>query len=82
MSYQLFKADYIDLCMRFGRDTKTKIKNDLKKGIKELEYRIEYIQPQIKQKGYARMYGDVYTPMHLKEMQTELEFSKQLLTEI
>lgn len=82
MDYQLFKADYIDLCNRFGIDTNRKIKNDLKKGIKELEYRIEYLQPQIEQKGHARMYGDIYTPMHLKQMQTELEFSKQLLTEI
>ena len=82
MSYQVFKSEYLYLCSRHGRDTNRKIANDLKKDIKELEYRIEYLQPKIKEKGYARMYGDVYTPMHLREMQTELEFSKQLLTEI
>jgi hypothetical protein len=82
MDYLEFKAEYLELCEKFGRDTKRKIANDLKKDIKELEYRIEYLEPQIRLKGVARMYGVLYGQRDLKQIKTELENSKQLLNEI
>ena len=75
MDYSIFKSEYP------YRDTKRKILNDLKSDIKELEYRIEAIDSQIKVKGVAWLYGELYFKKDLKVIQQELNFTNQLLKE-
>ncbi len=75
MNYSTFKSEYP------YRDTKRKIQNDLKSDIKELEYRIEAIEPQIKAKGYGYLYGVSYWTSDLNKIKQELNFTNQLLKE-
>lgn len=82
MEYVNFKNDYLRLCNEFGRDTKRKIANDLKSDVKELEYRIDAIEPQVKAKGYGYLYGERHNNTTLRELKNELEFTNKLLTEI
>lgn len=82
MSYQEFKEEYLELCSMFGRDTTRKIKNDLMKDVKELEYRIESIEVDITLEGACYLYGQLHTRTELKKYKTELEFSKQLISEL
>lgn len=80
--YQSFKKEYLELCQRFGRDTKRKIKNDLKKDANELQWRIDYLKPKIKSETVAWLYGEIYTHRELREYEQELKYTNQLLTEI
>lgn len=82
MNYQEFKEEYLELCQIFGRDTKRKIKNDLKKDITEYQYRIEYIEPKILSRGACYLYGELYTRTDLNKYKKDLEFSKQLISEL
>lgn len=82
MNYLDFKIDYINLCEGVGRNTKTKIKNDLKKDINELEFKIDHLQSEIDRRGFARMYGVIYFKLDLDDIIKELEFSKKLLVEL
>lgn len=82
MSYKEFKEEYLELCSMFGRDTTRKIKNDLKKEIAEWQYRIEYIEPAILSKGWCYLYGDLHTRIDLRKLKENLEFSKQLISEL
>lgn len=82
MEYLEFKNEYLRLCEMFGRDTKRKTMNDLKSDVKELEYRIDAIEPQVFAKGYGYLYGERHTNTTLRELKTELEFTNKLLTEI
>jgi hypothetical protein len=75
MNYQIFKSEYP------YRDTKRKIQNDLNSDIRELVYRINAIEPQIKAKGIGYLYGTMYTNRDLNELKKELEFTNQLLKE-
>ena len=75
MNYSTFKSEYP------YRDTKRKIQNDLKSDIKELEYRIDAIEPQIDKKGFGYLYGIMYTINELNELKQELNFTNQLLKE-
>ena len=75
MDYSTFKSEYP------YRDTKRKIQNDLKSDIKELEYRIDAIEPQIKVKGFGWLYGELYFKKDLNVIQQELNFTNQLLKE-
>lgn len=79
MSYSDFKTEYLYMCQKYGRDTNRKIINDLSKDVDELVYRIEYIKPRIEIEGIAMMYGEIYTRRKLRDMETELEFTKTLL---
>lgn len=81
MSYLNFKSEYLRLCEKFGRDTSRKIANDLRKDIIELEYRINAIEPVLRLKPFTYLYGEKCTLSTLEVMQTELEFTKQLLHE-
>ena len=74
-NYQTFKSEYP------YRDTKRKVQNDLNSDVKELEYKIEAIDSQIKVKGFARLYGEVYFTRDLNVIQQELKFTNQLLKE-
>ena len=75
--------NYLDFKSEYPyRDTKRKIQNDLNRDIKELEYRINAIEPQIEAKGYGYLYGVTYWNRDLNEIKTELEYCNQLLTEI
>jgi hypothetical protein len=74
-NYSVFKSEYP------YRDTKRKLQNDLKSDVRELEYRINSVEPQIKAKGYAYLYGEVYRIKELNELKTELKFTNQLLKE-
>jgi len=76
MDYLKFKSEYP------YRDTKRKIQNDLRSDRKELEYCIDAIEPQIKLKGNARLYGELYGMRELSELKRELEYINQLLKEI
>jgi len=76
MDYLTFKQLYP------YRDTKRKIINDLKSDIKELEYRINAVKPQIENKGFAHLYGEVYRVKDLRELESELEYTNKLITEI
>jgi hypothetical protein len=76
MDYLTFKQLYP------YRDTKRKIQNDLNSDIKELEYRINAIEPQIELRGSARLYGELYGNRALSELKRELKFTKQLLKEL
>lgn len=75
MEYLTFKNEYP------YRDTKRKIQNDLNSDVKELEYRINAVEPQIKAKGFGYLYGEVYRVKELNELKTELKFTNQLLKE-
>lgn len=81
-NYQTFKNEYLNLCTRFGRDTKRKIKNDLNNDVKELEYQIEHLAPRLNIKVYTYLYGRIHNRQDLCRIKTELEYTKQLLTEI
>ncbi len=76
MEYLKFKQMYP------YRDTRRKVQNDLNSDIKELEYRINAVEPQIKLRGIGRLYGELYTTIELNELKRELEYTKQLLKEI
>lgn len=76
MDYLTFKQLYP------YRDTKRKIINDLKSDIKELEYRIEAIEPQIETKGFAHLYGEIYRVKDLNEIKRELKYTNKLITEL
>ena len=80
--YQSFKTEYLDLCQKFGRDTKRKIKNDLSKDVKELEYRIEHVKPRVETKGWCYLYGQFHSKRELKKYEQELMYTNQLLSEI
>lgn len=80
--YQSFKKEYLELCQRFGRDTKRKIKNDLSKDAKELQWRIDYLEPKIESETVAWLYGEIYTHRELREYQLELEYTNQLISEL
>ena len=82
MDYSNFKSEYLDLCARFGRDTKRKVMNDLKSDVKELEYQIASLEPRLSVKPFAYLYGEIHSNVTLRKIKTELQFSKQLLTEI
>jgi hypothetical protein len=82
MDYSKFKSEYLNLCARFGRDTKRKIANDLKSDVKELEYQIASLEPRLEVNPTAYLYGELHTRTKLRKIKTELQFSKQLLTEI
>ncbi len=82
MTYQEFKNDYLNLCKKFGRDTKRKIKNDLEKDVKELEYRIESIKPRLAVKVCVYLYGELHTKRDLFRYEQELQFTNQLITEL
>jgi hypothetical protein len=82
MTYQEFKNDYLNLCKKFGRDTKQKIKNDLKNDVKELEYRIESIKPRLAVKVCVYLYGELHTKRDLLRYERELQFTNQLITEL
>ena len=82
MTYQEFKNDYLNLCLKFGRDTKRKILNDLKKDVQELTYRIESIKEGIITSGYAYLYGEIYTKYDLSMLEKELQFTNQLILEL
>ena len=82
MTYQEFKNDYLNLCSKFGRDTKRKILNDLKKDVQELTYRIESIKESIITSGYAYLYGEIYTKYDLSMLEQELQFTNQLISEL
>lgn len=82
MNYQNFKEEYLRLCKEFGRDTKRKIKNDLKKEVEELEYRIEHIKDKLRSFDIAYLYGERYTQRELSILEIELKFTNQLITEI
>ena len=75
--------NYLDFKSEYPyRDTKRKIQNDLKSDIKELEYCINAIEPQIAAKKNGWLYGIKYWNRDLNELKTELEYCNQLLTEI
>lgn len=74
-NYLTFKSEYP------YRDTSRKVQNDLKSDIKELEYCIDAIEPQIKEKGCGWLYGVKHFRRDLEQIKTELEYSKQLLKE-
>ena len=82
MTYQEFKDDYLRLCEKFGRDTKRKIKNDLKNDIKELEYRIESIKPRLSVNAFTYLYGELHTKRNLLKYEQELKFTNQLISEL
>ncbi len=82
MDYLEFKKEYLRLCEIFGRDTKRKIKNDLKNDVKELEYRIESIKPRLAVKACIYLYGELHTKRDLFRYEQELKFTNQLITEI
>lgn len=81
-NYLDFKIEYLDLCVRFGRDTKRKQKNDLKNDIIWLIDKIEYIAPKLDKQDFCYHLGEVCTNRTLRTLKTELEFSKQLLKEL
>lgn len=80
--YELFKTEYLELCSKFGRDTNRKIKNDLKKDVNELMWRIEVIKPQLELKGFAMLLGELHTKRHLRKYEQELMYSNQLISEL
>lgn len=80
--YESFKAEYLYLCEKFGRDTKRKIKNDLDKDVKELEYRIKAIKPILEVKPITYLYGELHSRRHLRKYEQELIFTKQLISEL
>ena len=82
MNYLDFKNEYLRLCEKFERNTNRKIKNDLKNDAKELQYRIDAIEPQIKRKCFGYLYGELHKRITLNRIKTELKFTNQLLTEI
>ena len=82
MDYSIFKSEYLNLCTRFGRDTKRKIANDLKSDVKELEYQIASLEPRLNVDPRVWLYGELHSKRDLHRIKTELQFSKQLLTEI
>jgi len=82
MDYQAFKTEYLSLSERFGRDTKRKIKNDLNNDVKELEYQIASLEPRLELKPCVYLYGIMHTKRDLYRIKNELEYTKQLLTEI
>lgn len=82
MNYENYKEQYLDLCQKFGRDTKRKIKNDLKNDVKELEYRIESIKPRLAVKVCVYLYGELHTKRDLFRYEQELQFTNQLITEL
>jgi hypothetical protein len=82
MDYLNFKNEYLNLCARFDRDTKRKIKNDLNSDVIELQYQINAIEPQVKAKGYGYLYGEPHSGVTLRKIKLDLEYTKQLLTEI
>jgi hypothetical protein len=82
MNYENYKEQYLDLCQKFGRDTKRKIKNDLEKDSRELNYRIDYLKPKIIVGGQAYLYGEIYTKYELSMLEQELQFTNQLITEL
>lgn len=82
MDYLEFKKEYLRLCETFGRDTKRKIKNDLKNDVKELEYRIESIKPRLAVNVCVYLYGELHTKRDLFRYEQELKFTNQLITEI
>ena len=82
MNYETFKTEYLDLSKRFGRDTNRKIANDLKNDVKELEYQIASLEPRLELKPCVYLYGIMHTMRDLYRIKSELEYTKQLLTEI
>ena len=82
MNYQEFKNDYLNLCKYFGRDTNRKIKNDLKKDAKELEYKIDYLKPILEVKSITYLYGELHTKRDISMLEQELKFTNQLISEL
>lgn len=81
MDYSKFKSEYLDLCARFGRDTKRKVMNDLKNDVKELEYQITSLEPRLEVDPRVWLHGILHSKRDLHRIKTELQFTKQLLTE-
>ena len=81
MTYEQFKTDFFDAMVYFGRNTKRKINNSIKADMQEVIYRIEAIEPQIQNKGFARLYGEVLYKRDLKNLKNELTFLKQIQNE-
>lgn len=82
MEYLEFKNEYLRLCAKFGRDTNRKIKNDLKNDVKELQYQIDSLESRLEVKPMVYLYGILHTKGDLYRIKSELEYTKQLLTEI
>jgi hypothetical protein len=82
MDYLNFKTEYLELCQRFGRDTKRKIVNDLNKDIAELQYRIDAIKDKIDLNGFTYLYGEIQTKKTLRTYMNELELTNILKTEL
>jgi hypothetical protein len=82
MDYSEFKKEYLELCSKFERDTKRKIKNDLNNDAKELQYQIASLEPRLEVKPMVYLYGTLHTKVDLFRIKRELKFTNQLLSEL